>query len=294
MTNIQISHKANYKLPHGCSIVRVRNLEQAQQKKLIPQIFELIKAQYPGWYALEEQSNWFNALNGGNENGTKIAVSAVLDSQESVIGASAMELYKNATGIINYSIAHEIDGQYLDIIYAATKDMAASIKEMQKNGEAINFVCKEHHLDSKRAHAGYYAVGQVPIDGPTSLVQGNVKYYEVAYGNPQDINNQIAINKALGLADPKTGNPQQHDDNVHLWLIQGFTPTNPQQSLAELLKTFAELYIKEHSIFREKDFRLDPAYQALNEIANKLPSQATYQQAALASAIGAAKYMGLT
>lgn len=291
--NHQIFHKKQFKLPHGCSVVRIQNLEQSQKKRLIPQIFALIKAQYPGWYLLERQNNWLNALSGGNENGTKIAISAVLDSNGSVLGASAVELYANATAIINYSIANPLENKYLDIIYAATKDMASAIREMQKKGEAINFICKEHHLDSQRAYAGYYAVGQVPIDGPTSLIQGHVKYYEVAYGNPEDVNNPEEINKALGLADPKTGKPQDKDDAVHLWLIQDFAPSNSQQALPELLRAFALSYVREHSIFREKDFRLDPAYQALNEIANRLPSQATYQQAATASAIGAAKYIGL-
>jgi hypothetical protein len=50
------------------------------------------------------------------------------------------------------------------------------------------------------------------IDGPTSLLTGNVKYFEVAYGDPN-------------------------------------------KPLAESLKALAETYAKEHSIFREKDYR---------------------------------------
>lgn len=293
MENKQNSHKINLKLPDDFSIIRLQNANQAQKEKLILQIFAIIKTQYPGWYPLERQSNWLSALSGGNENGTKLAVSAVLDHNHMVIGTSAMELYKNGTAIINYSIAHPQTNLYPAIIYAATQDMAVAIKEMQQKGEVIHFVCKEHHLDSVRAHAGYFAVGQVPIDGPSSLMQGKVKYYEVAYGNPQDINNQEAINQALGLADPKTGKPQAQDDAVHLWLIQDFTPSEPNTSLAVLLRAFAELYTKEHSIYRERDFRLDPAYQSLNAMADRLPTRATYQQAVLASTIGAKKYMGL-
>jgi hypothetical protein len=83
------------------------------------------------------------------------------------------------------------------------------------------------------------------------------------------------------------------DEVVHLWLIQDFTPSDPNKPLAESLRALAESYIKEHSIFREKDYRLDPAYTSLNKLANNLPKFATYQQVAQASALGAAQYMGL-
>jgi hypothetical protein len=44
---------------------------------------------------------------------------------------------------------------------------------VQASGESIHFVGKEHHLKSLRAIASYYAVGNVSIDGPTSLLTGN-------------------------------------------------------------------------------------------------------------------------
>jgi CO dehydrogenase/acetyl-CoA synthase gamma subunit (corrinoid Fe-S protein) len=144
--------------------------------------------------ANREQKNWLMALNGGNENGTKMAISVVLNQHSDVIGVSAMELYSNGTAMINYSIASKNADDYPTLVYAATKDMVAGIQELQVLGEIIHFVGNEHHLESLRAIASYYAVGQVPIDGPTSLLADDVKYYEVAYGDPKDVNNQAKIN----------------------------------------------------------------------------------------------------
>jgi hypothetical protein len=62
---------------------------------------------------------------------------------------------------------------------------------VQAGGESIHFVGKEHHLKSLRTIAGYYAVGNEPIDGPTSLLTGNAKYYEVAYGDPKEAASQL-------------------------------------------------------------------------------------------------------
>jgi hypothetical protein len=45
----------------------------------------------------------------------------------------------------------------------------------QASGESIHFIGKEHHLKSLRAIAGYYAVDNVPIDGPDSVLR-EVKY----------------------------------------------------------------------------------------------------------------------
>jgi hypothetical protein len=230
------------------------------------------------------------ALAGSNENGTKMAVSAVLDAQGEVAATSALELYRNGTAMINYSLARKNADNYAALIYAATKDMAAGIKALQARGETIHFVGKEHHLQSLRAIAGYYAVGQVPIDGPTSLLTEQVKYYEVAYGDPKEVENQTKIDHAYKLADPKAGYTQEED--VHLWLLGDFTPSDPHKPLAESLRALAETYTKEHSIFREKDYRLDPGYRSLHQLADHLPATATYQQAVQASAQGAAQWMG--
>lgn len=284
----------DFTLPLTYITVRLQNLSLAEQCKLLPQVFALLKEQYPEWPA-EELQNWLNALADGNENGTKMAVSAVLDAQGDVAAASALELYRNGTVMINYSLARRSDSHSTPsdavLIYAATKDIAAGIQALQSRGETIHFVGKEHHLKSVRAIAGYYAVGQVPIDGPTSLLTRAVKYFEVAYGDPKEVENQAKIAHAYKLADPKAGYTEEKD--VHLWLLGDFTPSEPTKPLAESLRALAETYTKEHSIFREKDYRLDPGYISLNQLADNLPATATYQQAVQASARGAAEWMGL-
>jgi hypothetical protein len=70
-------------------------------------------------------------------------------------------------------------------------------------------------------------------------------------------------------------------------------PSDSDKPLAESLRALAETYALEHSIFREKDIRLDPGYLSLHQLADHLPATATYQQAVEASARGAAKWMGL-
>lgn len=285
----------DFNLPPTYTTARLQNLSAPEQTRLLPQVFALAREQYPEWPA-EQLQNWLDALAGGNENGTKMAVSVVLDVQNEVAATSAMELYDNGTAMINYSLAQkEADNHsfpsYAALIYAATKDMAAGIKELQACGETIHFVGKEHHLQSLRAIAGYYAVGNVPVDGPTSLLTGEVKYYEVAYGDPKEVENQARIDHAFMLADPKAGYTQEED--VHLWLLGDFTPSEPSKPLAESLRALAESYAKEHSIFREKDVRLDPGYISLNKLADHLPATATYQQAVEASSRSAAQWMGL-
>jgi hypothetical protein len=280
----------DFTLPPTYTTLRLQNLSVVEQTRLLPQVFALAREQYPEWPA-EQLQNWLNALGGGNENGTKMAVSVVLDVQNEVAATSALELYDNGTAMINYSLAKKDADNYAALIYVATQDMAAGIKELQARGETIHFVGKEHHLQSLRAIAGYYAVGQVPIDGPTSLLTAEVKYYEVAYGNPAEVENQARIDHAFKLADPKAGYTQEED--VHLWLLGDFTPSEPSKPLAESLRALAESYAKEHSIFREKDVRLDPGYISLNQLADHLPATATYQQAVQASARGAAEWMGL-
>ena len=285
----------DFTLPPTYTTLRLQNLSVAEQTRLLPQVFAIAREQYPEWPA-EQLQNWLAALAGGNQNGTKMAVSVVLDEHGDVAGASAMELYHNGTAMINYSLGrksvhnHSFPS-YAALIYATTQDMAAGIKELQASGETIHFVGKEHHLKSLRAIAGYYAVGNVPIDGPTSLLTGEVKYYEVAYGDPKEVENQARINHAFKLADPKTGYTQ--DDDVHLWLIGDFTPSDPTKPLAESLRALAETYAKEHSIFCEKDVRLDPGYISLRQLADHLSATATYQQAVFASKRGAAQWMGL-
>ncbi|WP_292784059.1 hypothetical protein [Methylophilus sp. UBA6697] len=285
----------DFNLPSAYTTVRLQNLSLLEQTRLLPQVFALAREQYPEWPA-ELLQNWLDALAGGNGNGTKMAVSVVLDAQGEVAATSALELYDNGTAMINYSLARKnADNHtfpsYTALIYAATQDMAAGIKALQARGETIHFVGKEHHLQSLRAIAGHYAVGQVPIDGPTSLIKADVKYYEVAYGDPAEIENQAKIDHAFMLADPKAGYTQEED--VHLWLLGDFTPSAPNKPLAESLRALAESYAKEHSIFREKDTCLDPGYISLNQIADHLPATATYQQAVQASARGAAEWMGL-
>lgn len=280
----------DFNLPPTYFTFRLQNLSVAEQTRLLPQVFALAREQYPEWPA-EQLENWLAALAGGNENGTKMAASVVLDAQGEVAAASALELYHNGTAMINYSLARKEANNDAALIYAATKDMAAGIKELQAHGETIHFVGKEHHLKSLRAIAGYYSVGNVPIDGPTSLLTAEVKYYEVAYGDPSEVENQARIAHAFKLADPKTGYTEQED--VHLWLIGDFTPSDPTKPLAESLRALAETYAQEHSIFREKDYRLDPGYISLHQLADHLPATVTYQQAVQAAARGAAKWMGL-
>lgn len=281
----------NFTLPPAYTILRLQNLSVPEQTRLLPQVFALAREQYPEWPA-EQLPNWLAALGGGNANGTKMATSVVLNAQGEVAASSAMELYCNGTAMINYSLARKNAENAGALIYAATKDMAAGIQALQACGVTIHFVGKEHHLQSLRAIAGYYAVGQVPLDGPTSLLTRAIKYYEVAYGDPAEIENQDSIAHAFRLADPKTGYTQAED--VHLWLLSDFSPSEPHKPLAESLRALADTYTREHSIFREKDVRLDPGYISLHQLADHLPATATYQQAVQASARGAAQWMGLT
>lgn len=216
----------DFKLPPAHHTLRLQHLSVHEQTRLLPQVFALAREQYPEWPA-EQLQDWLAALAGGNQNGTQMAVSVVLDAHGEVAATSAMALYRNGTAMINYSLARKsadtpLFPSYAALIYAATKDMAAGIKELQTNGEIIHFVGKEHHLQSLRAIAGYHAVGQVPIDGPTSLVTAKVKYYEVAYGDPKEVENQARIDHAYRLADPKAGYSQEED--VHLWLLGDFRP----------------------------------------------------------------------
>lgn len=280
----------DFKLPPAYRTRRLQHLSVIEQTRLLPQVFTLAREQYPEWPA-EQLPNWLAALAGGNEHGTQMAVSVVLDAHGEVAATSAMELYRNGTAMINYSLARKDSDNYPALIYAATKDMAAGIKEPQARGETIHFVGKEHHLQSLRAIAGYYAVGQVPLDGPTSLLTTEVKYFEVAYGDPKDVANQARIDHAYKLADPKAGYTSEED--VHLWLLADFTPSDPHKPLAESLRALAEAYAQEHSIFRETDIRLDPGYRSLHQLADHLPVTATYQQAVQASARGAAQWMEL-
>jgi hypothetical protein len=280
----------DFTLPPAYTTARLQNLDAIEHTRLLPQVFALAREQYPEWPA-EQLQNWLAALAGSNDNGTKMAVSVVLDAQGQVAATSAIELYHNGTAMINYSLARKDANNYAALIYAATKDMAAGIKALQARGETIHFVGKEHHLKSLRAIAGYYAVDQVPLDGPTSLLTKPVKYYEVAYGDPAQVENQANIAHAYQLADPKNGYTEQED--VHLWLLGDFTPSEPDRPLAVSLRALAETYAKEHSIFREKNYQLDPGYLSLNQLADHLPATATYQQAVRASARSAAQRMGL-
>lgn len=279
----------DFSLPKGCRVCRLHTLSLAEQTRLLPQVFALIRLQYPEWPA-ERADNWLAALAAGNALGTKMAASLVLDAVGMVVGLSALEWYRNGTAMINYSLAHPLSKHAAALIYAATQDMAAAIQALQAEGAVLHFVGKEHHLKSLRARAGYYAVGQVPIDGPTALLNGAVKYYEVAYGDPKDIVLPAQRAHALMLADPKRG--YGADEDVHLWLLGAFTPSVPTRPLAESLRALADSYAKEHSIFRAWDIRLDPGYQSLHRMADLLPADATYQQAVRASARGGRPWLG--
>lgn len=280
----------DFTLPAQHTCLRLQDLSRAEQQRLLPQVFALVRAQYPEWPA-ESVHHWCEALAGGHAFGTQMAVSVVLDAQGQVVATSALELYTNGTAMINYSLAHPDSAHPAALLYAATQDMAQAIKAMQAAGACIHFVGKEHHLKSLRAIAGYYAVGQVPIDGPTSLLTAPVKYFEVAYGDPKDLENPSQRAHAMRLADPKRG--YREDENVHLWLLGDFTPSVPDRPLAPVLKALADAYAREHSIFRGLDIRLDPGYQSLHQMAALLPASATYQQAVQASSIGAAQWLGL-
>jgi hypothetical protein len=59
--------------------------------------------------------------------------------------------------------------------------------------------------------------------------------------------------------------------------VGDFTPSDPNKPLAESLRALAEAYAKKHSIFREKDYRLDPGYISLHQLADHLPATATYK-----------------
>lgn len=286
--------RGDFTLPEGHRIVRLQDLEQAEQAALIPQVFTLIAGEYPRWLELETAENWLACLNGGNVRGTRMAVSVALDASGNAAGASATEIYANGTAIINYSVGRKHEADYLDIIAAVTRDMMHGLRALQSAGMEINLVVKEHHLDSARAQAGYLAVGQVPLDGPTSLVGGDIKYLEIACGHPGELDDPVRLQAALELTDPQTPRVLAGlDDEVHLWLMGDFEPTRTDLPLAQTLRQLGDAHAGERSIFRLRDIRLDPGWQSMQQLADSLPPQATYQQAYAASRRGAAKYMGL-
>ena len=73
----------DFNLPPTYKIARLQNLSVAEQTRLLPQVFALAREQYPEWPA-EQLHNWLAAMTGGNENGTQMAVSVVLDAQGEV------------------------------------------------------------------------------------------------------------------------------------------------------------------------------------------------------------------
>jgi hypothetical protein len=73
--------------------------------------------------------------------------------------------------------------------------------------------------------------------------------------------------------------------------VGDFTPNGPNKPLAESLRAYAETYAKEHCIFREKDYRLDPGHISLHQLADHLPTTTTYQQSVRASMRGVAEWM---
>jgi hypothetical protein len=281
-------------LPTGFGLIRLQDLPRERQAALLSGVFALIEGEYGPWLVLETVENWLEALGTGNRHGTRMAVSVALDASGQVIGASATEIYRNGTAIINYSVGRKADADYLEVIAAVTRDMTQGLRDMQASGVEINLVVKEHHLDSPRAQAGYFAVGQVPLDGPTSLLPGPVKYFEIACGHSQDLNDPEKLRAALALTDPQTARTVDGvDDEVHLWLLGDFTPSRPDLPLAGLLRQLADAHAGERSIFRERDIRLDIGWQSLQKMADLLPPGATYLEALAASRRGAARFMGL-
>lgn len=274
-------------------LVRLQNVGREVQARLLPGVFALIEGEYRPWLALETQDNWLRALNGGNARQTRMAVSAALDAAGTVVGASATEIYCNGTAIINYSVGRKGYADYLDVIAAVTHDMMQGLRELQRSGLEINLVVKEHHLDSARAQAGYLAVGQVPLDGPTSLVGEGIQYLEIACGHPEELEDLAKLAAAMALTDPQTARVRDVDDEVHLWLPGDFSPSREGISLALTLRQLADAHAGERSIFRECDIRLDPGWQSMQRLADALPPDATYIQAQQASSLGAARYMGL-
>lgn len=280
--------------PVSCSLMRLQDMPPARQAALLPGVFALIEGEYGAWLMLESMENWLEALGTGNRNGTRMAVSVALDASGQVVGASATEVYRNGTAIINYSVGRKADTDYLEVIVAVTRDMAQGLRDLQARGVEINLVVKEHHLDSPRAQAGFRAVGQVPLDGPASLLSGPVKYLEIACGHPQDLDDPEKLRAAMALTDPQTVRTVDGvDDEVHLWLLGDFMPSRSNLPLAGLLRQLADAHAGERSIFRERDIRLDPGWQSLQRLADALPPAATYLEAVAASSRGAARFMGL-
>ncbi len=281
-------------LPQGYDVLRLHEQPAAEQARLLPLLFTLIQSEYSAWLGLETTENWLACLAEGNARGTRMAVSLVLDAGGAIAGASATEIYANGTAIVHYSVGRRGDAEYLKLVAAATLDMVQALRVLQGQGLEINLLVKEHHLDSARAHAGYLAVGQVPLDGPTSLLRGAVKFYEVACGDPSELEDPVRLEAAMALTDPQTPRLRAGlDDEVHLWLVGDFVPSRPEMSLARNLRLLAEGYAGERSIFRMTDLSLDPGWQSLQRLADLLPPDATYRQAVEASRLGAARFMGL-
>ncbi len=274
-------------------LVRLQNAGREAQAQLLLGVFALIEGEYRPWLALERPDNWLQALNGGNARGTRMAVSVAVDAAGRVVGASATEIYRNGTAIINYSVGRKSDQDYLDVIATVTRDMMQGLHELQQSGLEINLVVKEHHLDSARAQAGYLAVGQVPLDGPTSLVGVGIQYLEIACGHPEELDDPAKLAAAMALTDPQTARVRDVDDEVHLWLPGNFVPSRRDMALADTLRQLADAHAGERSIFRVRDIRLDPGWQSMNRLADALPAAATYLDAYQASKQGAARYMGL-
>lgn len=286
--------RGDFRLPSVCHLLRLQDLPGAEQKIFLMQVFALIAGEYAPWLELENLENWLACLVSGNARGTRMAVSVALDENRQAQAASAAEIYANGTAIINYSVGRKDDDNYLEAIGAATRDIMQALKALQAQGTVINLVVKEHHLDSARAQAGFLAVGQVPLDGPTSLLRNDVKYLEIACGHPQELDDPARLQVALALTDPQTPRVLEGlDDEIHLWLLGEFDPSDPTIPLATTLRQLADAHAGERSIFRERDIQLDPGWQSLQKLADSLPPQATYRDALEASRLGAARFMGL-
>lgn len=72
--------------------------------------------------------------------------------------------------------------------------------------------------------------------------------------------------------------------NSHRSLWWHTTPSSSNKPLAESLRARAEPHAREHSIFREKDYLLEPNYILLHQRANHLPAIAPSLSVVLTSA----------
>ncbi|HEY9210453.1 MAG TPA: hypothetical protein VIO56_03500 [Methylotenera sp.] len=288
------TNQHNYQLPDGNTIVRLQDVGADEQEKLMGQVFELLEENYPGFAKSENKDVWLSRLYEDGKAGTNTMVSAVLDKEGKVVGATAMDRYDEKIGggsvLMSYSLGHKPTAEhpnpdYLAILHASKADALANIHDLQKSGVNIPAVFQEH-IVGKDSHAqkieAGYALGQVPFTGsPTSLVSQDDKYKIMVFTAEGPANASPAMIEKMKEGATK----------ANLFLAD-ITPSDPSKPLAETLRQFAAGYAQNNSYFKDHPEQ-DPGYQSLMNIADKLPQQATYRQAYDAAAVGAAQYMKL-